>query len=90
MRRRRDVTEGVTAGPELHHPWTRLDRPGAQLRARKVHGDEAAAPRLHTGVPDVFRHGAPCGGVIVHAVDAGHVHAALHQATNQIRVRRGL
>jgi hypothetical protein len=90
MRRRRDVTEGVTAGPQLNHTWARLDRPGAQLRAGKVHGDEAAAPRINTGVPDVFRHGAPRGGVIVHAVDARHVHAALHQATNQIRVRRGL
>ena len=77
MRRSRDVTKGVTDGPELDHTWPRLDRPGAQLRARKVHGDETTAPQHRTGVPHVVGHGPPCSWVIMRAVDTGEIHAAL-------------
>ena len=84
------MTARVTAGPQLDDARPRLDRTGAQLGPREVHRHQAAARRVRGGGPDMVGHRTPRGRVVVRTVDPRHVHAALDQATDQLRISRGL
>ncbi len=82
--------EFVAQRPQLEHGGAGRQRAGADLGAAQVHEDLDLALCAFGRAPHPPGHGFPGGGVVVGAVDAGHIHAGLDQAAHHGEVGCGL